>query len=836
VAIFGGMRKAKALQRLRDQKWRDQKEFQDLVGELQGLDLEVGDILWTLSAGSAAVRAVGAEVILKTPTVATARALYEESQGKHARAQQFILDMFRKLPDEATLPVLKEGLASDNVLEQRRAVDLLDQIPVEKTWGLLFDILERGAQDLRRGVLERLIKEPTIMQRPQVWERLRGLLQDPDEGIRARILDLMVAAKGKAQFELVYDRFCHDESAEIRERMMHHLTDWARGELAAKIQELVVPLLQEGDSDLRERAVRVMVCLPDVGACLREFIIGAQQAPGWIRERAMETLQDFEDSLIEGVVKLLADEETDVRIAAMQLASAFDDRRLVEPVLALMQDDDWWVRITAAAMLGRLADPRGIPPLLAALNNEDLRWTAIGSLAQIGDVRTLKPIIDCLSDPAPEVRLEVLNALERFADERTKPILETCAKTDKSLEVRERATQVLVSLSTAKEQASQALGDVAMMVEADRLDMLSKLLVTVRQSEGSDFHLKVGAPPMMRVHGRLEPILGYETVSPDLARELIHASLDERQRKTFEEELQLDFCYAIPNVGRYRANIYHDRLGVGGVFRVIPNRVPTFDELRIPSVVKRLTEFHQGLVILSGPASSGKTTTLAALVGLINNTKRDHILTLEDPIEFVHTHKLSLINQRQVNRHTQTFAAALRAALREDPDVIVVGEMRDTETLSLAMTAAGTGHLVIGTLHTTSAHKTVDRLIDAFPPGEQPQIRVAVSESLKAVVCQQLLPRRDGNGRVPAFEILFGTGPLSNMIREDKNIMIPSIMQTGRSLGMRTLDDSLKELVKEGLITGEVAYDRATSKEEFEQYLPDDVREALHAPDLEVSQ
>jgi twitching motility protein PilT len=830
VAIFDGLKKNKALQRLSDGKWKNDKDFQDLVADLKGMDLAPTEILWTLSNPSNAVRNFGAEIVLEKASPAVAAAVYAETQGKNPHAERFILGLFMRFPEDMILEVLKGQAQDKDPAARRQAFDLLAQLPLEKTGSILLDVLSGDEPEARQKVLEKLAQDPKFAARPEVKERLTPLANDPDPAVRAKILDILVTINGDRELDLVLDRFLHDDSPDILEVAIAHLSDWARERLSKELQAKLVPLLEEGDNDLRQRTVRVLLNIPDTAGVLRAFIHRAKSLAGWIRERAMETLQEFEESLIEPVVELLGDPEDDVRVSGLMLAAFFEDPRLVEPIIRLMKDPDWWLRITAAQILGKLGDARAVDVLIEALKDEDLKWTAVGSLGAIGDPRALRPIAGLLSDPAAEVRLEVLNALEKFGDERVLPLVEKCASLDPSLEVRERASKVHAAIAKANDKTGQAvtqLGDVATLTDPTKLSHLDALLVAAREQGASDIHVRVGVPPTFRTHGRLAAVEGEEPLTAAQTQEMLLRSLNERQRKVFDENHQLDYCYAIPNVGRYRGNVYSDRLGLGGAFRVIPNRIPTFEELRLPLVLKRFADFHQGLIIIAGSASCGKTTTLAAIIDMLNNSKRDHILTMEDPIEFVHTFKNCLVNQREVGKHTASFAAALRGALRQDPDVIVVGEMRDPETLNLALTASGTGHLVIGTLHTTSAHKTVDRMIDSFPPGEQPAVRVALSESLKAVVCQSLLPRADGEGRVPAFEILFMTGPLSNMIRDNKTIMIPSVMQTGKLQGMRTLDDSLKELLDEGLITAETAYNRANSKAEFEPFLPPEAREMI---------
>jgi twitching motility protein PilT len=326
--------------------------------------------------------------------------------------------------------------------------------------------------------------------------------------------------------------------------------------------------------------------------------------------------------------------------------------------------------------------------------------------------------------------------------------------------------------------------------------------------------------PYVRVNGDLKTVKLDKPMSSEVVKSLIYEILSDDQKKVFEETKDLDFSYEVKGLGRFRGNALLQRKGMDAVFRCIPSAIPTLEQLGFPPVVKKLTEHHQGLILVTGPTRSGKSTTLAALINEINGKKQEHILTIEDPIEYIHPNKKSVVNQREVGKHTNTFASALRASLREDPDIIMVGELRDLETMSMAITASETGHLVLATLQTSGAHKTIDRVLDSFPPSQQSQIRTMVSESLKGVISQQLIKRADGKGMVAALEILIGTMPLANLIREGKTFQIPSIMQTGKSLGMIKMDDALKDLVQAQTITGEEAWRYANDKSLFQQFKP----------------
>jgi len=347
-----------------------------------------------------------------------------------------------------------------------------------------------------------------------------------------------------------------------------------------------------------------------------------------------------------------------------------------------------------------------------------------------------------------------------------------------------------------------------------KLDAFLQHLV---QNEGSDLHLSCGEPPILRVHGELLRVK-YAPLTRGNLEMLIQEVLTPEQRARYESTNELDFAYEVTGLARFRGNLFQQHRGPGAVFRVIPSVIPSADQLGLPQAVREFTRLNKGLVLVTGPTGSGKSTTLAAMIDLINESRGEHILTVEDPIEFVHPPKKALVNQREVGRHTGSFTAALRAALREDPDVILVGEMRDRETISLALTAAETGHLVFGTLHTNSAHKTVDRIIDSFPADQQEQVRAMLSESLRGVVAQQLLKRKP-TGRVAAHEILVGTPAVSNLIREGKTFQIPSVMQTGRQHGMVQMDQSIMVHLNAGVIEPEEAYTKAHDKALFRPHL-----------------
>ena len=334
----------------------------------------------------------------------------------------------------------------------------------------------------------------------------------------------------------------------------------------------------------------------------------------------------------------------------------------------------------------------------------------------------------------------------------------------------------------------------------------------------SDLHLVSGSQPILRVHGEMERVK-YKLMENDELKAILYEICPENKIKVFEETGDIDFGYEVPNLARYRCNFFQQKWGIGAVFREIPSEILTAEQLGLPPVLNKLAMLHKGMVLVTGPTGSGKSTTLAAMIDFVNRNKKSHILTVEDPVEFVHKSQSCVVNHREVGLHTQSFKAALRGALREDPDIILVGEMRDLETIELALEAASTGHLVFGTLHTQSAAKTVDRVIDVFPANQQAQIRTTLSESLKGVVAQNLFKRIDKKGRIAVLEILVVTPATSNLIREGKTFQIPSVIQTGKKYGMQSLDDAILEALQEKKISPEDAYDKSIVKERFVQFL-----------------
>ena len=472
------------------------------------------------------------------------------------------------------------------------------------------------------------------------------------------------------------------------------------------------------------------------------------------------------------------------------------------------------------------------PPVLTKLEKAREQYMAKNGLAppEAGDqTQPVAPVVEPLPEPAapapapPSPAAPVATAPEPAAPESAAPA-PTAAGPAAPLAPQPVTPQPVAPQAVAPQPVAAVdpepvaprpvqVGSGDHLLHVDESTTLENLMQQTRQLGASDLHVHSEAALRLRLNGEMRD--AGPLIDAQRSRQLIMSVLTEQQRRLIEEHMQLDFSFEIPGVGRFRSNAYKQQKGWDAVFRAIPATPPSLEDLGLPRDLERVVSFHQGLVLFTGPAGCGKSSTMAAMVDLLNRERPDHIITVEDPIEYVHRSAHCLINQREVGPHTESFARALRAALREDPDIIVIGELRDLETIELALTAAETGHLVLGTLHTSNAIRTINRLLGVFPPEQQNQIRTMVSESLRAVVSQRLVPRADGQGRVCALEVLMSTKAIGNLIREKKTFQIQSQMQTGSQRGMVILDNSLAALVNEGVITPEQARRNAEDPKRF---------------------
>ena len=774
------------------------------------------DVVWMAFRPDRALREACAELLKPHRTVATVDRFIAEARNKSEaplRAGAAVLFSLRIPGIEAHL-TQRISLERDEVRDA--TLRLVAHAPV--TAGLtplLWQLVERGQETVERLPFVKQLATAEVS--PQALHRWKKIAADADPEIRATALKVLAdKAPEEAADEIVSQLALVDY--DTQQHLIEALAKVARSRGPAFIDRLL-PLMASGEAGIRSAVVKILLEMDDRHELVKRYLKFSKTLAGWARDRALDSMREFGQDLVEPTIELLSDPDEEVRALSLAVVGAFEDSRIIPATVELLGDDDWWLRICAADTLGQFKDPRAVDALMAALDDSEARWAAVEALGRIGDPRCLPRLSKLLNDPAPEVRIEVLLALPKFDHPNVLEALQRVAKSDPHRSVRARALEIAEEVARRDkapiEDAEELRTEIKKAQTGAGEPQLNTLLASTRNQGCSDFHLAVSCPPTVRHGGAL---IGADEGAYDeqqVAR-MIREILTDEQWARLENEKQLDFCHYVPGAGRYRSNVFLEQKGYSGVFRVIPEQPPTISEVGLPGHLAKIASIHQGLVVVCGPSGCGKSTTVAALVNLLNETRQHHIITLEDPVEFIHPFKNCLINQREIGSDTRSYARALRAALRENPDVIVIGDLRDTETVSLALTAAETGHLVLATMSSTSAPKAINRIISSFSAGEQPQVRAGLAESLKYVIAQRLLSLDGTRKRVACFEVLAGTMSVAHMITEEKTHQLPSAMQIGKAQGMQTFDDSLRELLRLGKISAESAYLHATNREDFE--------------------
>lgn len=804
------------LKKLVNKEYSSTEERDELLKQLVTIQgVKPRDVVWMLFRPDRALRDAAVKVMQKLRDPETVDLFVAECKGKPEAATRAASAVLFTLGIPGIEARLMQILAAPDKEAQDTVRKIIVEAPANKAiepmlWQLAAagPVSERVIFVARVGMLD--WDEKALPK----WEKLA---KDPEKPVREKALEVLAQRAPRQSASMLVDQL-PNVGYSTQQIIVDALTKASAGQ-GVEFADKILPLMAAGEPSTRSAVLKILLGMENRAALVKRYIAFSKTLAGWARDRALESMKAFGDDLLEPAIELLSDPDEEVRASAMVVAASFEDKRIVPATITLLKDPDWWIRITAVDTLGRLKDPRGVEPIIQLLDDADVKWTAVEALGRIGDVRALPALGKLLGDPSADVRIEVLQALKHFVHPQVLPVVQKVAATDPVRVVRTRALDVAEEIA-ARDNTPIAdaanLRATAFAAKAGANEpKLHSLLMATRNQGASDFHLSVSQPPTVRIASDLLRAQG-DPFTAEQTEALIREILTDDQWQRLQTAQQIDFCYYIPNAGRYRANVFLDQKGYNAVFRVIPEKPPTITELGLPPHLSEISDFHQGLVLVCGPSGSGKSTTLAALVNLFNETRHDHVLTLEDPVEFVHPFKNCLVNQREIGSHTQSFARALRAALREDPDVIVIGELRDNETVSLALTASETGHIVLGTLNSTNAPKAVDRLIGSFPAEEQPQVRTSLSESLKYVIAQKLLPGKEGRKQVACFEILKGTSSVANMIRDEKTFQLYSSMQIGRTQGMQTFDEALKDLVKRNQITPETAYMAAEKKEDFE--------------------
>jgi twitching motility protein PilT len=598
---------------------------------------------------------------------------------------------------------------------------------------------------------------------------------------------------------------------DIRTRAAEVLTSLA---IAGKVElsKTILWLLRSKDVNVRRMAVDISKKVGDpTGELAPKLLRHLRDEDWWVRERVMDALVAMAGrQLTRHLVAYLQDPSDIVRrYAADALLRLKDPASLGALVRAAQGDADWWVRERAIEAIGGIGMREAVPYLIDLLVREpELRRACIEALQAMRAGEAAPHVAALLSESDEEMQLAILACLSELDEPaQAAAVMPLAHASDHRVRVAARALLMRwdfagVDPSTNDSRAS--------------LSLLERLLVSLAEAEGDDLILASGMRPYIKKMGKVLPLTSH-VFSAEEVRSLLASSLTAKQMEDLAALRDVDFSLDVKSESlRFRANVFHQLPGLSAVFRIIKDKIPVLEELGLPESVRGFAELKNGLVLVGGPTGSGKSTTLAGIIDHINRTSARHVVTLEDPIEVIHAQKKCLINQRELGTHTHSFENALRATLRQDPDVILVGEMRDLETIRFALTASETGHLVLGTVHTVSVDTSMDRLISAFPGGQQPQVRALLADTLRAVMCQYLLKRKDDQGRVLAVEIMVNNEAVANLIRKGKTFQIPSVIATGREAGMQSMDSDLERLYRAGLVSAEEAYMKAANKKNFE--------------------
>jgi len=756
MAIFQSDQKA-LLKRLADKAYGSSQERDQLLAQLGQLEgLGAADVVWMLFRPDRAYRDAVVGILKRLRDPQTADVVLAQCKDKPEPAIRAAAATLFSLGIPGTEQRLAKMLDTAKPEVQEVVRRLILEAPVTPALEpVLWQLALSGTPESRGAFVARLATGTMDARTLPHWHRLA---RDPDKGIQDKALLVVAEHDPRGSVDLLVEQLPLVDYA-TQQHLVKALTAAAAGQ-GPEFADRLLPLIAAGEAGTRSAVLNILVGMPDRQAVIKRFLVFSKSLAGWARDRALESMAAFGDDLLEPTVELLHDPDEEVRASALQVATSFHDPRIIPATIELLKDPDWWIRITAAETLGRLEAPQAVPALVECLNDSETRWSAVEALGRIGDVKAAPALSELLQDPAPEVRIEVIQALGQFDHPQMLQFVKNVAKNDESRAVRTRALELAQQMAERAHQPladGEALKKAAFAARAGQdQPKIHALLVATRNTGASDLHVSVGQPPVLRLAADLVRAQG-EPFTAEQTEVLLREILSDGQQEMLDRDHQVDFCHFVPNAGRYRGNVFVDQKGLNAVFRVIPERPPTIADVGLPPQLAEIADYHQGLVIVCGPSGSGKSTTLAALVNLVNETRHDHVITMEDPVEFIHPFKNCLINQREVGTDTKSFARALRAALREDPDVIVIGELRDNESVSLALTAAETGHIVLGTLNSTSAAKAVDRLISSFPVNEQGQVRAGLSESFKYVIAQRLLPAKEKRKQVAVFEVLKNT-------------------------------------------------------------------------------
>jgi twitching motility protein PilT len=671
--------------------------------------------------------------------------------------------------------------------------------------------LIRFTQDNKIKIIVRALKGLCRLADPSSLPAIIRCAEHPNAGVRSASLAALAEIGTQEQMDLLIQGI-KDTDIHIRQSALEAITRiCSRSEIDGT--EMVADLLKDDDVNVRRAAAQILGSI-NAPKILENISIYLQDSDWWVRESIVHSLSKIKDpGVFPAAVELLQHPETALRRYAVEILISQENPEAVGPLILLLKDPDWWVRERAVVGLGLLASKNTIPLLSKLLNIPALARAAAEALGNIGHPSAVRPLVEHLPQVDVKTKLVILNALEKLHAVDSIPILERYLNnTDPT--VRIRAKDVLARL---KIDPNQFAGMTDEGWTKKPLSILDTLLIAARRQQATELFLVSGNSVMVRIDGDMMPITT-EILTEDQITSMLHPLLNPAQTDRFERSCELVFSHETPGGGRYRGTILRHSTGINLVFRVLPGEIPTLETLKLPDSIEKLAHCDTGLILLTGPAGCGKTSTIAALINRINETRTATIITIEDPVEFVHIPQNCFIIQREVGKHTLTFPKAIRSALREDANVIAIGDIRDADTLWMALAAADSGHLVLASLETPSVMRTLTTIVNAFPGERRDTARTLLSETLQAVISQQLIPQQDSEEPVVALEILINTPTVAGLIRDDKMHQIPSVICTGRHQGMVSMDQSLVHLVRQGLVAYEDACARALDRNRFDMF------------------
>ena len=807
------------LTRLHARRWRNEAERDELLRTLAAApNVEPEDVAWMAVETDPALRQSGIAFLKRVPYEAASAALFPHLASRTEAVRRQAMSALELLAGGAFLEKLQGFLSHQDPAVVHAALDHLRKNPNERVLPWLAKVFSSSRTPAVRKKAFSIVEATASARTANLALQA---LEDDDEDIRFRAIALMSKFPDESHIGPLL-RHCRNDSSRMRDAAIAAL-----GPLLAKSQtwsDEVLPLLSDTNPKVRQLASKI-IATQEPRSIADAFLRTFRETYGPSKDRAVEALRELGPQFIQAFLDRGQSSDPGEAALSGSIAVTIRSPEVVPHCIRFLSGQDWWLRDRAAMALAEIRDESALPHLLKMLQDPESNLSAAAALGAWGTPQALPALLEAYKQATAftDLRLEILDAFAKIQDPKVGPLLQKIVQVDPSPLVKDKAARLVRQRAGEADVVGPASARVFAPFDfaSSAAPSLADLLRHARAVSASDLHLGTGTIPCLRIYGRLTPLPMPEPSEAQM-REWILPILGEERGAELDARRQVDFCHKDAELGRFRTNVFYERKGLNAVLRLVPYEIPNLTDVGLPESIWEITSYSQGLILVTGPAGCGKTTTLAALVDRINETERGHIITVEDPIEYVHANKESLVNQREIPSHSKSFAKALRQSLREDPDVILVGEMRDLETISLAITASETGHLVLATLHTTTSSSTVDRIINAFPPDQQGQIRMMVADSLKAVISQSLLPRRDGLGRVAAFEILRNTPAVGGLIRDAKTFQIPTAIQTGAASGMQLMDGALLHLVQEGVIEPRVGYDRAQRKDAFEPFMAEE--------------